>query len=186
MLGTRLNRIGWRAAVLLLGCAVAAGCQTARVAEPLTAELAGNDAEAQLAFWHALAERPVTSNDEALHGLLLYLDGEDAAADYAGRVDALKERGILPSWFHRPADQAVLRGTLATAIVNALQIKGGVTMRVFGPWPRYAVRELRYMNLYPASSPYQTFSGTEFLGIIGRVEDYQRAQAGEPEPAVPQ
>ena len=48
-------------------------------------------------------------------------------------------------------------------------------MRLFGPSPRYAVRELQYMNLFPQSSPQQTFSGQELLGIIGRAEDYQRS-----------
>jgi hypothetical protein len=43
--------------------------------------------------------------------------------------------------------------------------------------PRYATRELMYLDLYPPSSPQQTFSGTEFLGIIGRIEDYQRGNA---------
>jgi hypothetical protein len=39
------------------------------------------------------------------------------------------------------------------------------------------VRELQYVGVYPASSPQQTFSGPEFIGIIGRAEDYQRARA---------
>ena len=38
--------------------------------------------------------------------------------------------------------------------------------------PRYAVRELMYMDLYPPSSPQQTLSGTEYRGNIGRIEDY--------------
>ena len=38
------------------------------------------------------------------------------------------------------------------------------------------------MELYPASSPNQTFSGTEFLGIIGKLEDYQRKQQGREPP----
>jgi hypothetical protein len=49
-------------------------------------------------------------------------------------------------------------------------------MRLFGPHDRYAVRELQYAGVYPPSSPQQTFSGQEFLGIIGRAEDYQRAR----------
>ena len=55
-----------------------------------------------------------------------------------------------------------------------LKIRGGLTMMVFGPIPRYAVRELIFMNLYPPGNAHQTFTGPEFVGIIGRVEDYQR------------
>ena len=130
-------------------------------------------------FWHQLAERPVTGNDDAFHGLLLYLDGEDPSQDYAGRVETLKSRGLLPRGFNQPAERAVDRGTLAVAITKALDIKGGWAMRVFGPTPRYATRELQYLDLYPPSSPNQTFSGTEFLGIMGKFEDFQREGTAE-------
>jgi hypothetical protein len=149
------------------------------VAQPLTEKLAGNDADSQLEFWHELAGRPVASNDEAFHGLLLYTDREDPADSYEARVNLLKQRKMLPKNFNRPANESLSRGDLAVALVRALEIKGGLTMRALGwtgaaPSPRYATRELMYLNLYPPSSPNQTFSGSEFLGIIGRAEDYQR------------
>lgn len=166
----RFNLVKIVATALLIG-----GCgQSAQVANPLTASLAGNDADSRVEFWHTLAERNVTSNDEAFHGLLLLLDGDDPAADYAGRVEALKKRGLLPADFDAPADHAIRRGTLAVALCNALDIKGGVIMRVVGVNERYALRELQFMNLYPDGSPHQTFRGDEFLFVIGRVEDYQR------------
>src|SRR5918993_19297 len=83
-----------------------------------------------------------------------------------------------------PADQAVSRGTLAVAVVRLTGIKGGITTRVFGASPRYAVRELMFTGLYPTSSPNQTFSGSEFVGIIGRIEDYQRGNPADVPAAV--
>jgi hypothetical protein len=156
-----------------------AGCHNAKVAEPLTAKLGGSDPDAQMEFWHTLAERNLTSNDEAFHGLLLYLDSADPASDYAGRLSAMKAKGLLNADFNQPADQAIQRGVLAQALVRALKIKGGVMQRLTRDNPRYAVRELMYMDLYPPSSPQQTFSGTEFLGIIGRIEDYQRGNPAD-------
>jgi hypothetical protein len=164
---------------LLIASLALAGCQNAKIAEPLTQKLAGNDTDAQMEFWHTLASRPLCSNDEAFHGLLLFLDQSDPANDYPGRVDALKSRGLVNKGFSQPADQAVQRGTLATALVRALKIKGGVFQRLTRDHERYAVRELMYMDLYPPSSPHQTFSGAEFLGIIGRIEDYQRGNPAD-------
>jgi hypothetical protein len=164
------------------------GCTAARVDQPLTAQLGADDPDTQLEFWHSLAQQPVTSNDDAFHGLLLFLDGADPAADYAGRVDALKQRKLLPHGFSAPAEQAVDRGTLAVALSRVLQIRGGVVMSLTGPSPRYATKELMFLGIYPPSSPNQTFSGTEYLGIIGKAEDYQRvARAGTARPldAVP-
>jgi len=157
---------------------LAGGCQTAKVAQPLTGKLSGNDPDSQLEFWHTLATRPITSNDEAFHGLLLYADGSDPARDYNSRVTTLKSRKILPAHFDEPADRAVERGPLAIAICKILDIKRGVMMRLTKA-ERYAVRELQFLDLYPPSGPNQTFSGTEYLGIIGRIEDYQRGNPAD-------
>jgi hypothetical protein len=170
----------------LLVALTVAGCQTARVEQPLTALHGSNDPDDQLEFWHRLAEQPVTSNDEAFHGLLMYLDGEDPASDYPGRVRELRARRLLPPDFDEPADRAVSRGTLAVAIVRSIKIAGGLALRLFGNTPalspRYAVRELMFMELYPPSSPQQTFSGTEFLGIIGKLQPRGPEVPPEPRP----
>jgi len=155
------------------------GCRATTVGKPLAAELSGSDPDAQLNFWHSLADEPLTSNDQAFHGLLLYLDSKDDSTDYAARVQALQARGIVSKQFKEPAEAIVTRGTLAVAIVKILEIKGGLTMHVLGAQPRYAVRELQFMNLYPPGATWQSFSGNEFLGIIGRIEDYQRGNPAD-------
>jgi len=172
--GARVKNPSYRWALLLLAPIVLqAGCQNAHVSEPLTHSIAGNDADAQMEFWHQLETKSVTCNDDAFHGLILYFDQSDPNTDYVSRVNALKSRGLLPQGFNAPANEAVSRGTLAVAISHALNIKGGMMMHLAPNCDRYATRELVYMDLYPASTPNQTFSGAEFLGIIGRMEDFQ-------------
>ena len=156
------------------------GCHTPRNGQPLAKDLAGNDPDSQINFWHSLSDEHVTSNDQAFHGLLLYADGKDDSADYAGRVATLKARKWLPAHFNEPMDVGVTRGTVSVALVRMLNQKGGLTMHLIGPVPRYAVRELMFLNVYPPSTPNQAFSGTEFLGIIGAVEDFQRGHADTP------
>ncbi|MBI1368830.1 MAG: hypothetical protein GC162_09285 [Planctomycetes bacterium] len=165
-----LNRMG----VLGLTAAALTGCSSAKVAEPLTAKLAGDDIDAQMEFWHTLEERPLTSNDEAFHAVLLFTDGSDASKSYDERVAALKGRKFLPANFDESADRAVGRGTTAMLLVGILHIKGGIIMQAFGPSPRYALRELQYLQVVPPSSEQQTFSGAQFVSLIGRAEDYQR------------
>jgi hypothetical protein len=170
--------------MLLCGafCAFAAlgqGCQTATVQSSVDSKLYGNDTDSQLGFWHELATRKVTSNDDAFHGVLLYSDNHDDSKTYDDRVSTLKSRGLLPASFSEPANEAISRGTLAVMIVKMVGIKGGWVMHVFGPSPRYAVKELVYDGLYPPSSPQQTFSGTEFVGIIGKIDDYQQPVAAD-------
>src|SRR5438270_11529954 len=114
-----------RISLAIFLCAII-GCQSARVSEPLTRTLGGDDADAQLEFWHQLETQPVACNDDAFHGLILYLDQSDPNPDYVSRLKALKSRGLLPEGFERPGEEAVSRGTLAVAISNALHIKGGM------------------------------------------------------------
>ncbi len=175
------NRVRWSAglclvlAMFMLGALT--GCGSARVGQPLPDKLYANDADTQLEYWHTLAGRKLASNNEAFHGMLLYFDGQDPAQSYADRVKVLKSRKLLSAGFNRPADEAVTRGTMSVPIVKALHIKGGLVMHLTGPNPRYATRELQYEGLYPPSSPNQIFSGAEFVGIIGKLDDYQHGVA---------
>ncbi len=158
------------------------GCRSAHVATTMPASMMTDAPDSQMDFWHTLPDHHIVANDEAFHALLLFLDGSDPAADYDARVQLLKDRHLLAKNFGEPADQAVHRGTLAVALIQALNIKGGLTLRLTGPTERYATRELQWMGLFPTSSPQQTFSGQEILGIIGRAEDFQRTQEHAAQP----
>lgn len=152
------------------------GCAPGRRGMPLAAEFSGSDEDSQVNYWLAVTERPIVSNDEAFHGLLLFIDGKDEHADYAARVAAMHARKMLPVGFDEPLDAPARRGTLAVAIAKVLEIRGGLFMRISsGGLSRYALRELVYRGVFPPSSENQTFSGVEFAGVIGKVEDFQRA-----------
>ena len=169
---------------VLGGFFLLSGCAAPRTGKPLAKELAGNDPDSQINFWHALTDEPIASNDQAFHALLLFLDNKDDSADYAGRVATLKHRAMLPKKFNEPAELSATRGTLAVAMMRILNERGGVTTRVFGPSPRYAVREMMFLNVLPPSTPNQALSGNELVGIIGRLEDYQRGNPADVPAAV--
>ena len=178
------------APVLLLISFVCLSCtacstQVVRIEQSLTATLAGNEAETQMDFWHDLYERKLTSNDDAFHGTLLFLDGEDKAENYLARVKLLKSKGLLPDDFIQPSNQAVQRGTTAIIIYHALNIKGGTIATLFPYSPRYTLRELQYLRIYPQSSERQTLTGGEFVSLLGRVDDYRNGQPVEQRAANP-
>src|SRR5205809_293793 len=65
-------------AAILLACVFAGiftGCRSSTVPDSVLPRLAGNEPQMQLDFWHEVATRLMISNDEAFHGLLLYVDG---------------------------------------------------------------------------------------------------------------
>ena len=118
----------WALALVFL--VVCSGCGSAPVGKSVVTELSSNTDATELDFWHNLSSRSITTNEDAFHGLLLYLDGADGSTDFSARVATLKQRGMLPANFQGAADEAVERGTLAVALVKILDLKGGLTMRL--------------------------------------------------------
>ena len=157
------------ASITLLGCA-----SITRVPDSVLPRTTGNDEQHQLDYWHEIATKSLISNDEAFHGLLLYIDGKDDSTTYDQRVASLKSRGFLPKSFNHGATDALERGDVAVALAKHLGVRGGLTMRLTGITPRYATRELEYRGVYPPSSPQQIFTGGEFVGVIGKAEDFHR------------
>ncbi len=161
---------------LLLACVMPlamTGCQSAQVTENLTEQYAGNNLDSQMNFWHSLNDKKLISNDEAFHGALLFYCGEDHSKNYDERVWRLKEDGFLPDSFSGADNEAITRGQLAALLAKMVELDGGVMMRIFGPTPRYALKEMVALRIFPTSSSQQVLNGAQYLEIMGRVEDYQ-------------
>jgi hypothetical protein len=161
---------------LLFVALTALGCQSAKIGKPATEDNGGPAAEAEMEFWHTLAIRPIASNDEVFHAMALFFEGKDPATTYAQRLDAAKARNWVAGDFAEPGDVTMRRGTFARGIAQGMKLEGGVLMRIVGPQPRYALRELEYMDLMPNSTEMQSLSGADLMAVIGRVEDYEKLQ----------
>lgn len=148
------------------------GCESTQRASPLVTDYDPADVDGQLDFWHGLAEEPVTTNSDAMHGLIEMANQTDPFTTYQERLDWLKEAGYLDASFDEPADQAVRRGTVAQVVCRILKIKGGVSMHLVGAHPRYATRELVYMKIMKPGTENQALSGIQFVGTISRAQEY--------------
>lgn len=127
-------------------------------------------------FWDVLAKQSVVTNDDALHGLLLLSDGKDPCTTYECRYETAANKGWFEgSWGGMPpADESARVGWIAVAACKILDIKGGLTMRLFGDSPRYCSRELTFMGLLPSVSENEALTGLEFTALVDNVEDRQR------------
>ena len=172
--------------VLAAAGLVGSGCARTTIEHPLDTNYPGADTGAELEFWHALPARPVVSNDEGLHGLILLALGQDSAGAYDARVALAKQEGWLAPDFDEPADLAMQRGTLARAITVILDIKGGLMMHLLGPTARYSTRELVYLQLLSEPSTENlVISGLEYVGVISKAQDYRALHAPRPGPEAP-
>ena len=181
--------------LLLSFALVASGCARTVVQDPLDtvrpAELTGDAAAvAELDFLNRLAERPVVSNAEGLYALMLYVEADQPAASALGGsgpapdtvrrtatyderiAEAKRLKWISNSW-NEPGAEAMQRGVLARALAVICKVEGGVMMRLLGPNERYATRELAYLGVLSPGSEQQTMTGSEFISILSKAQDYQ-------------
>jgi hypothetical protein len=156
-----------------------AGCAVERTVLEDSAVDAYPGYEAELDFWDELATRSVVTNNDALYGLLLVSGEESPPAEYEGRLTAARARGWLGGEDAPPMNESAAVGLIAVAVCDILDIKGGLTMRVFGPSGRYCTRELVYREYIPRRTDNQSLSGLEFIDLLSRVEDEMRPPAEE-------
>ncbi len=116
------------------------------------------------------------TNHDALHGLLLLADGSDPHETYEQRLANARSRGWIATHAAPPANESAEVGMMAMAVCDILSIKGGLTMRLMGPSPRYCTRELIFLEILPPRSERLSLSGLEFIDLVGRVEDRMTAQ----------
>jgi hypothetical protein len=134
--------------------------------------------EAELDFWEGLeAQRIVTVND-TLHALFLLADGTDALTTYEQRLAEAKRRKWLAAGADPDANESATVGMVAVATCQILEVKGGLTMRLLGPSPRYCTRELVFLGILPPRTEHQSLSGLELMDVVGRVEDRLDAPVG--------
>lgn len=157
------------------GCADAPRRSPTASASLATAPTTQRSARSQdTAFWYDLARRGAVTNAQATTALLSHFDDPAADAEYGARVARLKEMGYWPEGFRGAPEANVNRGDVAVAICRALRIRGGLTAAVVGLTPRYATRALIFEGIYPDSTPNQAFTGAEFVGILGAMDDRTR------------
>lgn len=156
-------------AVMLL----AIGAAIAQAADDDQQQAGDSDAQ----FFMLLAYKPVASLNDAYQAVAMVVrgDGKVAPADECRKL--LVERKIArESWGGDPATP-LTKGKLAYMICQALGIKGGLTMRLFGPSERYCFFECQYLELMAGGAAYQHCAGGELVSVIDRADEYKRKQA---------
>lgn len=69
-------------------------------------------------------------------------------------------------------DDRVTLGEFSYLVMESLDISGGI-MYSISPGPRYAARELAYLDFYLGNgSPYRSVSGEEMLHVLGQALAY--------------
>jgi hypothetical protein len=126
-----------------------------------------------LDYWDTLESQAVTTNDDALHGLLLLVQESPPPADWNERLAAAQRRGWLRTGTSLQPTESAQIGMIAVCICHILDVQGGLSMRIAGKIPRYSTRELVHMGLLPGITENEALTGSEFLALIAATEQQQ-------------
>lgn len=149
----------------------AAGCGSGLVAGGDAALIANEDSAA---FLDRMSSELTVSENDAMRGLIVLLDGEDGFETFSQRAAALRARDIIGADWDVDAAGSITRGRLAYMIYQATKVHGGIILTLTGPSERYCLRELQYRSLMGDGAVFTPVTGLEFVGVLGSADTYIR------------
>jgi hypothetical protein len=121
-----------------------------------------------------LLDKPEASFGDAAYLALTAVKAIPETANAAQAVEALKGTGWKIG-MHAP-DSAVTLGDYAHLLMTAFKMQGGILYSLF-PGPRYACRELAFLNIVSVDArPLRSVSGEEAVRILGKAMEYKGVQ----------
>lgn len=130
--------------------------------------------EDSAAFIDRISAQPTVTENDAVRGILLLLEGKDAAPSFQKRVETLVARDVVPSrWDYHP-DRPITKGKFAYMIYQAVNVPGGVILTLAGPSRRYCLRELQYREVMVEGSMFTPVTGLEYVSVLTRADVYKR------------
>ena len=137
-------------------------------------------AQSTNAYFRDLTNKGNATYYDAFRIINILKEGKDSPdITFDGYKNKLIESKVIPSGWNKVKEKDFInRADVAYMLVKTLSIKGGVTLRVFGLTPRYALRECIMRKLIPDGYPNQLISGGELISVLVHAEKYQDKENG--------
>jgi hypothetical protein len=122
--------------------------------------------ESRTGYLRRIFEKDRATYGDACRAVLSVIQNEHTDADFATVAGDLNGRGVTSTAWALQESSLLTKGTLAYMLCRALEIKGGVTMRLFGINRRYALRECLYRRLIAGGTVDEYVTGRELIDVI--------------------
>jgi len=157
-----------RVRIAILAAALVAAVPLWSLAQDKPAEKApaAKPKESRTAYLRRIYEKDRASYGDACRAILSVIKDEHTDADFGAIVGDLSGRGIVVADWGLDEAGPLTKGTLAYMTCRALDIKGGVTMRIFGINRRYALRECVHRGLIAAGTTDEFVTGRELIDVV--------------------
>ena len=129
--------------------------------------------ESRTAYLRRIFEKDRASYGDACRAVLSVIKKEHSDADFAAISGDLVGRNVVRSDWGLLEGSLLTKGTLAYMVCQALEIKGGLTMRVFGINRRYALRECLHRRLIASGTVDEYVTGRELIDVITNATVHQ-------------
>lgn len=120
-------------------------------------------------YFATLAQKQVVFRYDAAKALVILMGVDEEYINLDSQIAYLKTQGLLPKRFNRQEfdpRQPLRKGEAAYMFLRALKINGGVTLRLFGPTERYALKELAYQGIMAPGHAHDLVSGVELVQVM--------------------
>ena len=139
-----------------------------------------------IVYFAKLMPKKVVFRYDACKALVVLVGVEDEYIDLNSQVAFLKKRNLLPKKHQSEFDpmQPLRRGLVAYMFCEALDIKGGLILRIFGMSQRYALKELAFQGIMSSGNVNDIVSGEELVLVFTQAVQYmeQKQSTGMEKP----
>lgn len=127
-----------------------------------------------LIYFTELMPKRIAYRYDACKALVVLMGVEDEYIDLDSQVAFLREKNLLPKRLESEFDpmQPLRRGLTAYMLCKALNIKGGITLSIFGVSERYALNELAFQGIMSSGNANDIVSGDELVLATMQAADY--------------
>jgi len=129
--------------------------------------------ESRTAYLRRIFEKDRASYGDACRAVLSVVKNEHSDADFASISGDLNRSGMARADWGLLEGSLLTKGTLAYMVCQALEIKGGLTMRLFGINRRYALRECQHKGLIVGGLMDEYVTGRELLDVLTNATVYR-------------
>ena len=153
------------------------GCARTTLQASVADQFGGTKATEEMDFWDGVAVTRAVSNRDAINALVLSFGRlpQGSATDWTTELKAAQQRDWVD--VDLSPNETARVGMVARVVCIEAKIKGGATMRMFGPSERYAVKELNFMGWLNDMTTGQAMSGGQLIAVLSRAEEHIAAKA---------
>lgn len=129
-------------------------------------------------YFAQLVQKRVTFGYDAAKTITILMGVDEEYLDLTAQVAYLQHHGFLPRRFRQSFDpmQPLRKGLVAYMFHQALGIRGGLALRLFGPSERYALKELAFQGVMAPGHVNDLITGEELVQLMTYAAQYQIRQ----------